>query len=166
MFCNNTDGIFVSPYTQHPTLQLTNTLSIYTFKATLCILYAIATVLARVGSMIEPSYPTKDAIQGPFSFGASGFLVNNISRASGKHLKRLLFPELLKRGKGRTSAQVDASIIGRSWTKAQLQHYGINFSPELDPFKAKALLLTSVAHGLVSKSTSISSFRAASLTSM
>ena len=114
--------------------------------------------------MAEPRYPTEDATQGPFSFGDSGFLVNNIFRESGKRLKRLLFPELLKREKARTSAEIDTSIIDRSWTKAQLQHYGIHFSPELDPFKAKALLLTSVAHGLVSKSTSVSSFRAASLT--
>lgn len=118
------------------------------------------------GSMTEPRYPTEDATQGPFSFGASGFLVNDTFRESGKRLKRLLFPELLKREKARTPAQVDTSTIGRSWTRAQLHHYGINFSPELDPFKAKALLLTSVAYGLVSKSTSVSSFRAASLTSM
>lgn len=38
-------------------------------------------------------------------------------------------------------------IIDRPWIKAQLQHYGIDFSPDIDPFKAKALLLTSVAHG-------------------
>ena len=114
--------------------------------------------------MTEPTYPTLDATQAPFSFGSSGFCVDGTSRESGTRLKRLLFPELLKRDPARNSAQVAASMIDRSWTKAQLQHYGINFSPELDPFKAKALLLTSVAHGLVSNSTSLSHYRAASLT--
>lgn len=110
------------------------------------------------GSIPEPRYPAEDATQGLFSFGASGFLVNNNFRESGKSLKRLLFPELLKSDKARTSARDDASTIDNSWTKAQLQHYGISFNPELDSFKAKALLLTCVAHGLVSTSTSVSSF--------
>ena len=114
--------------------------------------------------MTEPSYPVWDATQGPFSFGSSGFSVDGTFRESRTRLKRLLFPELLKSEKARNSAQVAASIVDRPWAKAQLQHYGINFSPELDPFKAKALLLTSVAHGLVSTSTSLNEFRAASLT--
>ena len=114
--------------------------------------------------MTEPEYPLWDATQGPFSFDSSGLCVDGMFRESGKRLKRLLFPELLKSEKARNSARVAIHIIDRSWTKAQLQHYGINFSPELDPFKAKALLLTSVAHGLVSKSTSLNEFRAASLT--
>ena len=113
--------------------------------------------------MTEPRYPTGDATQGPFSFGASGFRVGHTCRESGTRLRGFLFPELLKSEKARNSAQVAASIIDRTWTKAQLQHYGINFNPELDPFKAKALLLTSVAHGLVSKSTSVSLLRVASL---
>ena len=107
--------------------------------------------------MTEPEYPAWDATQGPFSFGSSGFCVDYICRESEKRLRRLLFPELLGE-MGRDSAQFNTSIIDRSWTKAQLQHYGINFSPELDPFKAKALLLTSVSHGLVSKFTSSSQF--------
>lgn len=114
--------------------------------------------------MTEPEYPRSDATQGPFSFGSSGFCVDGNFRESGTRLRRLLFPELLKSEKARNSAQVAADIVDKSWTKAQLQHYGINFSPDLDPFKAKALLLTSVAHGLVSKSSSFSRFRTASLT--
>ena len=119
------------------------------------------TAPAKEGSITEPTYPAWDATQAPFSFGSSGFCVDGIWRESGS-LKRLLFPELLRSEKARESAQLAASIVDRSWTMAQLQHYGINFSPELDPFKAKALLLTSVAHGLVS--ISLSQFRAASLT--
>ena len=111
--------------------------------------------------MTEPEYPVGDITQGPFSFGSSGFCVDGTCRESETRLKRLLFPELLRSGKARDSAQVAATIIDRSWTKAQLQHYGIDFSPELDPFKAKALLLTSVAHGLVGKSTSSSLIRTA-----
>ena len=114
--------------------------------------------------MTEPKYPAWDVTQGAFSFGSSGFRVDDTCRESEARLKRLLFPELLRSEKARNSAQVAASIVDRSWTKAQLQHYVIDFSPELDHFKAKALLLTSVAHGLVSKSTSSSLIRTASLT--
>lgn len=98
-----------------------------------------------------PRYPTENISQGPFSFGASGFLINDIFRESGTHFKKLLFPETLRSEKARKSAQDDASVIDISWIKAQLQHYGINFSPDIDYFKAKALLLTSVAYGLVSR---------------
>ena len=114
--------------------------------------------------MTKPRYPNEDATQGPFSFGASGFRINDTFRESGKCLKRLLFPESLKSEKARKSARNDASMIDRPWIKAQLQHYGIEFSPNIDPLKAKALLLTSVAHGLVSRSTLVTSPRAASLT--
>ena len=114
--------------------------------------------------MAEPRYPAEDATQGPFSFGSSGFCINEIHRESGKSLKRILFPELLNSEKARKSAQDDASMIDRPWIKAQLQYYGIDFSPNIDPFKAKALLLTSIAHGLVSESMLVSSSRAVSLT--
>lgn len=112
------------------------------------------TVLAVDGQMSEPRYPTGDATQGPFSFGPSGFCVDYTCRESGASLRKKLFPELLKNEKARKSAQDDARTIDRSWIQAQLQHYGIHFSPTLDPFKTKALLLTSVAHGLVSNSVS------------
>ena len=105
-------------------------------------------VLNKEGPMTEPEYP--DATQGPFSFDSSGFYIRDASRESGPRLRRLLFPESLKNKKAKKSAQDDASIIDRPWIKAQLQYYGIHFSPDIDPFKAKALLLTSVAHGLVS----------------
>ena len=108
------------------------------------------TVPTEVGSMAEPRYPVHDAMQGIFSFGASGFQVNHISRESGKRLRKLLFPELLKNEKARKLARDDASIIETPWVKAQLQHYGVDFKPDIDPFKAKALLLTSIAYGLVS----------------
>ena len=103
--------------------------------------------------MTEPRYPRDDAKQGPFSFGSSGFHINYTCRESVTSLKKLCFPELLKSEKARKSAQHDASINDEPWIKAQLQHYGIDFKPDIDPFKAKALLLTSVAHGLVSKHT-------------
>lgn len=123
------------------------------------------TVLTEEGPMTEPRYPTEGATQGPFSFGSSGFCINDTWRENGKFLKRILFPELLKSEKAKKSAQDDASmIVDRPWIQAQLQHYGIDFSPDIDPFKAKALLLTTVAHGLVSKSVSINPSRAASLT--
>lgn len=98
--------------------------------------------------MIEPRYPAEDATQGPFSFGSSGFQIDYTSGESGPRLRRLLFPELLRNKKARKLAQDDASMIDRPWIKAQLQHCGIDFSPNIDPFKAKASLLTSVAHGL------------------
>ena len=107
-------------------------------------------VLAVDGPMSEPRYPTEDATHDPFSFGASGFCIGYTRRESGASLRKILFPELLKSEKARKMAQDDACMIDRSWIQAQLQHYGIQFSPTLDPFKAKALLLTSVAHGLVS----------------
>ena len=102
--------------------------------------------------MTEPSYPARDATQGAFSFGASGFHINETFRERGQNLRRLLFPESLKSKKARMSALNDASVISIPWIKAQLQYYGIDFSADTDPFKAKALLLTSVAHGLVSTS--------------
>ncbi len=110
------------------------------------------TVLTEEGPITKPRYPTDDATQGPFSFGASGFLINGTHRETLTRLKKLLFPESLMSERARKQARDDASMIDKSWIKAQLQHYGIDFSPDIDPFKAKALLLTSVAHGLVSKS--------------
>ena len=107
-------------------------------------------VLTMDGPMSEPRYPTEDATLGPFAFGASGFSIGYTRRESGASLRKKLFPELLESEKARKLAQDDACMINRSWIQAQLQHYGIQFSPTLDPFKAKALLLTSVAHGLVS----------------
>ena len=100
--------------------------------------------------MSKPRYPTGYATQDPFSFGASGFCIGYTRRESGATLRKKLFPELLKSEKDRKLARDDACMIDRSWIQAQLQHYGIQFSPTLDPFKAKALLVTSVAHGLVS----------------
>ena len=135
-------------------------------------------VLAMDGPMSEPRYPTEEATQGPFSFGSSGFCIGYTCRESGTSLRKKLFPELLKSEKARKLAQDDACMIDSSWVQAQLQHYGIQFSPTLGPFKAKALLLTSVAHGLVSQlflaiaarapsltSASVMSFRLKSLTS-
>ena len=98
----------------------------------------------------EPRYPTNGSKQGPFSFDSSGFTVSHIARESGKSLRKILFPELLATKTARELAEKDASIITASWAKAQLHHYGIEFKSDLDPYKVKALLLTSVAHGLVS----------------
>ncbi len=113
--------------------------------------------------MTKPRYPVCDATQGPFSFGSSGFSIDHTFRESGKRLRRLLFSELLKTEKARKSARDDATVIDRRWIKAQLRHYGVDFSPDIDPFKAKALLLTSVAYGLVSISTLVRLSRAISL---
>lgn len=122
------------------------------------------TVQTMDGQMTEPRYPCKDATQGPFSFGSSGFHIKNIYRESGSSLKKILFPELLKSEKARNSARDDACIIDRYWINTQLQHYGIDFGPNLDPFKAKALLLTSVAHGRVRGIVLVNSSRETSLT--
>lgn len=116
------------------------------------------------GSGTEPKYPARDVTQGPFSFGSSGFYINYICRQGGTRLRRLLFSESLDNEEARQAAQHTVSIIDKSWIKAQLQHYGIHFSPDLDPFKTKALLLTSVAHGLVRKSRFVTISRAESLT--
>lgn len=78
------------------------------------------TDLATEGSMAKPKYPAGDVTHGPFSFGSSGFCVDGTCRESETRLKRLLFPELLRSGKARNTAQVAATIVDRSWTKAQL----------------------------------------------
>ena len=105
------------------------------------------------GVMREPEYPAGDRMRGPFSFGSSGFHIDYIFRESGPSLRRMLFSEFLKNKETRKLAERDASrLIDPSWIKAQLQYYAIEFSPDIDPFKAKALLVTSVAHGLVSRS--------------
>ena len=122
------------------------------------------TVLTEEGPITEPRYPRDDATQGPFSFEASGFAINRTHRETVTRLEKLLFPESLKSERARKQARDDASMIDKPWIKAQLQHYGIDFSPDVDPFKAKTLLLTSVAHGLVSKSIWVSPYREASLT--
>jgi len=106
--------------------------------------------IERAKAMAGPEYPTGDAVRGDFSFGSNGFLVTGIYRESGNSLRRLLFPELLKRKIVVGSNQVGVGIITPSWTKVQLKHYGIDHSPDIEPFKAKALLLTSVANGQVS----------------
>ena len=56
--------------------------------------------------MTEPRYPIKDATQGAFSFGSSGFRITGTSnfRESEKRLKRVLFLESLKSEKARKSA--------------------------------------------------------------
>ena len=100
--------------------------------------------------MAGPKYPAEDAVRGDFSFGSSGFLVNGIFRESGKALRCVLFPELMKSRKAMGSIRIGDSTITQSWTKAQLKHYGIHHDPDIDPFKAKALLLTSVANEQVS----------------
>lgn len=104
----------------------------------------------RRRALAGPEYPTEDAVRGDFSFGSNGFLVNGISRDSGKALRRLLFPELMTSKKGVETRLVGVGIITTEWTKAQLKHYGIHHDPDIDSFKAKALLLTSVANGQVS----------------
>ena len=118
-----------------------------------------ATVPVGEDPLIEPKYPEEDATQGPFGFGSplgfehSGFYAGYYyHRETGAHLKKILFPELVKNEKARNQAQRDAWVISGPWVKAQLQFYGIHFDPDLDFFKAKALLLTSVAYGLVSDS--------------
>ena len=121
------------------------------------------TLPTNEGSMSKPDSPTEDATQTPFSFGPSGFRINYVCRESVTRLRKLCFPEELKSEKARKSARHDGSIMDRPWIKAQLQHYGIDFSPNIDPFKAKALLLTSIAHGLVSKSTLVRSISSSSV---
>ncbi|KAL8673210.1 MAG: hypothetical protein Q9168_002362 [Polycauliona sp. 1 TL-2023] len=99
--------------------------------------------------MAEPSYPSEDVTDGVFSFGSTGLHVDGFCRASPKFLRRILFPEFLASDEAIKSACAKAArIIGRDWIIAQLQHYGIAFSLELTDYKAKALLVTCVAHGL------------------
>ncbi|KAL8763133.1 MAG: hypothetical protein Q9194_007416, partial [Teloschistes cf. exilis] len=95
-----------------------------------------------------PRYPTEDIKQGPFSFGPCGFLFNQIPRESAKSLKRLLYPEMYTESSTTKLTQDDDTVIDASWIEAQLQHYGIQYHPDIGPFKAKALLLTSLSHGL------------------
>lgn len=97
-------------------------------------------------SITKPEYPTKDAQQGPFSYGASRFHINYIFREDGDSLRRLLFPELFE---GKHGTHEYNPVVDTPWVEAQLQYYGIHFNSGIDGFKAKALLLTSVAYGLV-----------------
>lgn len=101
--------------------------------------------------MTEPKYPTEDITQGVFSFNSMGFLVDDFRRETAKSLRRVLFPEFTVRERALNSACVEAArTISKDWIVAQLQHYAIEVNPEIDGYKAKALLVTSVAHGLVS----------------
>jgi len=116
---------------------------------------ASAKLASERRAMTGPNYPTEDAIREDFSFGSNGFLVNGISRERGQSLRRLLFPELMTSKKAIESTRMKGNIytpswITPSWTKAQLKHYGICHDPDVEPFRAKALLLMSVANGQVS----------------
>ncbi|KAL9575921.1 MAG: hypothetical protein Q9212_007560, partial [Teloschistes hypoglaucus] len=95
-----------------------------------------------------PRYPTEDIKQGPFSFGPCGFLFNQIPRESAKSLKRLLYPEMFTESSTTKLIQDDDTVIDACWIEAQLEHYGIQCRPDIGPYKAKALLLTSLSHGL------------------
>ncbi|KAL8905987.1 MAG: hypothetical protein Q9171_006451 [Xanthocarpia ochracea] len=97
----------------------------------------------------EPEYPNKDVTHGVFSFGSSGFHIDSFERATSKSLRKLLFPELLPTEQARRSACIEAAeAVCEEWVIAQLQHYGIGFHPEIGGCKAKALLVTNVAHGM------------------
>lgn len=101
--------------------------------------------------MTEPSYPNEHISQGVFSFDSTGFHVNYFHRETAKSLRRILFPEVTVSENALKSAWAKAARrISTDWIIAQLQHYAIEFNPEIDAYKAKALLVTSVAHGLVS----------------
>ena len=116
---------------------------------------------------VELKYPTQDATYGNFSFGSSGFHINSLHRESGRSLRRILFPEFLKSKKARDIAKRNASSsVNLHWIKAQLQFYGIDFTVNIDPFKAKALLLTSIAHGLVSISSARSTTVVSTITEL
>lgn len=101
--------------------------------------------------MTAPVYPKEDITQGIFSFDSMGFCVNDFRRETAKSLRRVLFPEFTVSEKALNSACVEAArTMSKDWIIAQLQHYAIEVNPEIDRYKAKALLVTSVAHGLVS----------------
>ena len=101
--------------------------------------------------MQKPDWPNRDETEGPFSYGSCNFNVDTYYRENEKELKRLLFPETLQSDTAMQTAYRDADLATTTWIKAQLLHYGISFDPEIDTYKAKALLITSVAHGLVSQ---------------
>ncbi|KAL8871082.1 MAG: hypothetical protein Q9174_003013 [Haloplaca sp. 1 TL-2023] len=92
----------------------------------------------------------KSPTEGFFEYSHDEFTVfMNYPRESHRELERLLFPEFIKCSERRLVAQTDArDILNRDWVEAQLRHYDILFPPDLDSFKMKALLVTSVAHGL------------------
>ena len=98
----------------------------------------------------EPVFPAGGSRHGCFSFNFNGFNVFQITRESGKTLRALLFPELLVSKQEKESAEQKAAIITRTWVAAQLSHYGLEYPPDGDPFRAKAELLSAVAAGLVS----------------
>ncbi|KAL8727671.1 MAG: hypothetical protein Q9166_005907 [cf. Caloplaca sp. 2 TL-2023] len=99
--------------------------------------------------LTKPSYPSLGVTQGIFAFGSSGFHINFMTREKPKYLKKMLFPEMIGDRNARKSAYDDAAnLIDESWVKAQLQHYGIEFNPDINAYKAKALLMTCVAHSL------------------
>ncbi|KAL8821357.1 MAG: hypothetical protein Q9191_007325 [Dirinaria sp. TL-2023a] len=57
--------------------------------------------------------------------------------------------ETLKNKRARKQAERNAGrLITTPWIRTQLRFYGIKFNPRINPFKAKVLLLRSVADGL------------------
>lgn len=102
-------------------------------------------------SLAEPQYPTDSANEGPFSFNASGFQVYGYSRKSYRILRRLLFPEMIKRKRAMESLQEQLDTISTGWITAQLKHYGIDWEADLSHYKLKARLLTAFANGEVSE---------------
>ncbi|KAL8650572.1 MAG: hypothetical protein Q9226_005091 [Calogaya cf. arnoldii] len=96
--------------------------------------------------MREPSYPDEDITQGVFLFDSLGFYANYFQRETTKSVRKILFPEFTLSENALKRAKVE--VFCKDWIIAQLQHYAIEVNPEIDEYKAKALLATSVAHGL------------------
>lgn len=92
--------------------------------------------------LIEPQWPPLVSLEDGFSYSANGFRRKTVERKSIESLHTLLFPE----GQGRIEAREAAFQIWETvtpfWIEAQLQHYGIEFRPDLGARKMKALLLT------------------------
>jgi hypothetical protein len=85
--------------------------------------------------VIKPDGP-RPATQGDFSYDENGFQVFHLSRETPLELRAIYFPE--KKG-GYGQAQKDRikyaarqrkHKVKKSWLKAQLTHYGVEFNPK------------------------------------
>jgi len=90
-----------------------------------------STATMTEGEMTEPEYPRNGAWQDPFHYGSGGFCVNDHRRETATSLRRRLFPDLMKRKRDVPMNQDDTSVDFEDWVEAQLEHYGIDFSPDM-----------------------------------
>jgi len=90
-----------------------------------------STATTTEGEITEPNYPSNGARQDHFHYGSGGFCVNDHRRETATFLRRRLFPELMQRKRDVPMNQDDTSVDFEDWVDAQLQHYGIDFSPDM-----------------------------------